>query len=207
MNKAIPFVIGAAAGSVITWLAVKGYYKRIADEEIESVVQRFKDRVDGTIVHSAGLSQVEPTEDTESVTTTASYENTTSYTIGGEEYAQILEDNGYSTEPGDENYAVFIGDQDEVVLPFVIAPEDFGDEGYDTKSFKYYADSILTDDEGEIVSDPESIIGTALSKFGVYEEDAVHVRDIEAEIDYEIIKVDEVFADINRGTLNVDSYE
>ena len=198
MNKAIPFVIGAAAGSLITWLAVKQYYKRIADEEIESVVERFKDR--------SAMTVAEHTEDDENVTT-ATYENTTSYTMDREEYSQLLEDNRYSTEPGDENYTVFMGDQDEVTPPFVIAPEDFGDEGYDTKSFKYYADSILTDDEGEIVSDPESIIGTALSKFGVYEEDAVHVRDIEAEIDYEIIKVDEVFADINRGTLNVDSYE
>ena len=198
MNKAIPFVIGVAAGSVVTWLITKDYYKRIADEEIESVVQRFKDRP----VMSSGLSIAEPHTEVESITTTASY------TINDDHYKQLLEDNGYSTEPGDENYAVFMGDGDEVTPPFVIAPEDFGDEGYETKSFKYYIDSVLTDDEGEIVSDPESVIGTALSKFGAYgEEDSVYVRDIEAEIDYEILKDDRAYADLNRRNSHVDTIE
>ena len=80
MNKVIPFVFGAAVGSVVTWLAVKQYYKRIADEEIESVVQRFKDRTksDGEIVHSAGLCVVEPKIENDA--------DTTNYTIQQEEY-------------------------------------------------------------------------------------------------------------------------
>jgi hypothetical protein len=201
MNKAIPFVIGAAAGSLATWLITKNYYKRIADEEIESVVERFRNRP------TSGLSVIEHDE-SEGEITTATYENTSSYTLEEDEYRQLLEDNGYSTEPGDENYAVFMGDGDEVTPPFVIAPEDYGDEGYETKSFKYYADSILTDDEGEIISDPESVIGTALSKFGVFgEEDSVYVRDIEAEVDYEILKDDRMYADLNRRNSDVDAIE
>jgi hypothetical protein len=202
MNKAIPFVIGAAAGSVITWLVVKEHYKRIADEEIESVVQRFKNRIGSDRVMTDGLSEIiEPVEEVETV-----YEDTSNFTIGSEEYHNLLEENGYSDEPGDENYAVFIGGED-VVPPFVIPPEEYGDEGYETKSFKYYADSVLTDEEGEIVADPESVIGQALSKFGVYEEDSVYVRDIEAEIDYEILKDERAFADISGRIKDVDSYE
>lgn len=206
MNKAIPFVIGAAAGSVITWLVVKEHYKRIADEEIESVVQRFKNRIGSDRIMTAGLSEVlEPVEEVESITTVA-YENTSNFTIGSEEYHDLLTENGYSDEPGDENYAVFIGGED-VVPPFVIPPEEYGDEGYETKSFKYYADSVLTDEEGEIVADPESVIGQALSKFGVYEEDSVYVRDIEAEVDYEILKDERAYADISGRIMDVDSYE
>lgn len=202
MNKAIPFVIGAAAGSVITWLVVKEHYKRIADEEIESVVQRFKDRIGSDRVMTAGLSEIiEPVEEVETV-----YEDTSNFTIGSEEYHDLLAENGYSDEPGDENYAVFIGGED-VVPPFVIPPEEYGDEGYETKSFKYYADSVLTDEEGEIIADPESVIGQALSKFGVYEEDSVYVRDIEAEVDYEILKDERAFADISGRIKDVDSYE
>ena len=202
MNKAIPFVIGAAAGSVITWLVVKEHYKRIADEEIESVVQRFKNRIGSDRVMTAGLSEIiEPVEEVETV-----YEDTSNFTIGSEEYHNLLEENGYSDEPGDENYAVFIGGED-VVPPFVIPPEEYGDEGYETKSFKYYADSVLTDEEGEIIADPESVIGQALSKFGVYEEDSVYVRDIEAEVDYEILKDERAFADISGRIKDVDSYE
>ena len=201
MNKVIPFVLGAAAGSVVTWLAVKQYYKRIADEEIESVVERFKNR-ERT---SAGLSVAEPHTETESVTTTATYENTANYTMQKEEYEKLLEDNGYSSTPGDDNYAVFTGDDGDTP-PFVIAPEDFGETGFDTKTFKYFKDFVLTDDEGEIVLDPENIIGDALSRFGAYgDDDAVYVRNSDVECDYEILKDERTFKEIYGGLIDDDA--
>ena len=44
MDKAIIFIIGAGIGSLITWKIVEEKYKKIADEEIESVIERFKNR-------------------------------------------------------------------------------------------------------------------------------------------------------------------
>lgn len=195
MNKVIPFVIGVTAGSIVTWLVTKNYYKRIADEEIESVVSRFKNRT----VATAGLSQVEPTDDTETTTTVASYENTTGYTMDKKEYDKLLEDNGYSSTPGDENYAVFT-DENGDVPPFVISPEDFGETGYDTKTWKYFKDFVLTDEEGEIVLEPENIIGDALSHFGAYEDDAVYVRNADVECDYEILKDERLFSETYGGS-------
>lgn len=197
MKKVIPFVLGAAAGSLATWLAVKGYYKRIADEEIESVVQRFKDRQ----VTTAGLSIVEPVEKFECETTVAEFTQEEK-----DEYEQLLEDNGYSANPGDENYAVFNDfTDDENMKPFVIAPEDFGELGYDTKSWKYYKDFVLTDEEGEVVLDPENIIGDALSHFGAYEDDVVHVRNMDVECDYEIFKDERTFSEICGGSVDDDA--
>ena len=191
MNKVIPFVLGAAAGSVVTWLAVKQYYKRIADEEIESVVERFKDR------KTTELIAVEP----KAVDVP---ENTTNYTIQQEEYKKLLEDNGYSAEPGDENYAAFMDDED--TPPFVIAPEDFGESGFDTKSWKYFKDFVLTDEEGEIVLDPENIIGDALTRFGAYEsDDAVYVRNLDVECDYEILKDERTFKQVYGGSIEDDA--
>ena len=46
MDKAIIFIIGAGIGSLITWKIVEEKYKKIADEEIESVIERFKNRED-----------------------------------------------------------------------------------------------------------------------------------------------------------------
>ena len=200
MNKVIPFVLGAAAGSLVTGLAVKQYYKHIADEEIESVVQRFKDRTksDGEIVHSAGLCVVEPKIESDT--------DTESYTIQQEEYKKLLEDNGYSAIPGDDNYAVFDDySDDENMKPFVIAPEDFGELGYDTKSWKFYKDFVLTDEEGEVVLDPENIIGDALSHFGAYEDDVVHVRNMDVECDYEIFKDERTFSEICGGSVDDDA--
>ena len=197
MKKVIPFVLGAAAGSLATWLAVKGYYKRIADEEIESVVQRFKDRQ----VTTAGLSIVEPVEKFECETTVAEFTQEEK-----DEYEQLLEDNGYSANPGDENYAVFNDfTDDENMKPFVIAPEDFGELGYDTKSWKYYKDFVLTDEEGEVVLDPENIIGDALSHFGAYEDGVVHVRNMDVECDYEIFKDERTFSEICGGSVDDDA--
>ena len=194
MNKVIPFVIGAAVGSITTWLVTKNYYKRIADEEIESVVQRFKNRP----VTTAGLSIVEPHTEVESETTIASY------TVDKEAYDKLLEDNGYSSNPGDPNYAVFM--DDEETPPFVIAPEDFGETGYDTKSWKYYRDFVLTDEEGEIVLDPENIIGDALSHFGAYgTDDAVYVRNLDVECDYEILKDERTFSATYGGSVDDDA--
>lgn len=198
MNKVIPFVIGAAAGSIVTWLAVKQYYKRIADEEIESVVERFKDKT------TAGLSVVEPHTETESVTTVASYQNTASYTMEKEEYNKLLAENGYSSIPGDDDYAVFT-DDDGNTPPFVIAPEDFGEEGYDTKTWKYFKDFVLTDEEGDVVLDPENIIGDALSHFGKYEDDAVYVRNMDVECDYEILKDERLFSETYGGSVDDDA--
>lgn len=198
MNKVIPFVIGAAVGSITTWLVTKNYYKRIADEEIESVVQRFKAKtnIDGEVVHSAGLCVVEPKIESDV--------DTSKYTIQQEEYKKLLEDNGYSTNPGDENYAVFM--DDEETPPFVIAPEDFGETGYDTKSWKYYRDFVLTDEEGEIVLDPENIIGDALSHFGAYgTDDAVYVRNLDVECDYEILKDERTFSATYGGSVDDDA--
>lgn len=197
MNKVIPFVLGAAAGSVATWLAVKQYYKRIADEEIESVVQRFKDRQ----VTTAGLSIVEPIKEVECETTVAEYTQEEK-----DEYEKLLEDNGYSANPGDENYAVFMDfSDDENMKPFVIAPEDFGELGYDTKTWKYYKDFVLTDEEGDVVLDPENIIGDALSHFGAYEDDAVYVRNMDVECDYEILKDERTFSATYGGSIDDDA--
>ena len=62
--------------------------------------------------------------------------------------------------------------------PYVIAPEEFGEEyEYDTISLTYYSDRVLTDDDDEIVEDVEDVVGfESLESFGEYEDDSVFVR-------------------------------
>ena len=94
---------------------------------------------------------------------------------------------------------------DENMKPFVIAPEDFGELGYDTKTWKYYKDFVLTDEEGDVVLDPENIIGDALSHFGAYEDDAVYVRNMDVECDYEILKDERTFSATYGGSIDDDA--
>ncbi len=88
--------------------------------------------------------------------------------------------------------------------PYVIPPEDFGEEGdYEIKSLTYYADGVLTDDWDNVIEDIDELIGEeSLTHFGEYEDDSVFVRDDQMKIDYEILRDVRNFADIprrNRG--------
>ena len=212
MNKAIFFIFGAATGSLVTWAIIRERYKRIADEEIESVVQRFKDREkQEELMHSAGLSIVEPCSKNTGVTTTASY------TIDSEEYEKIVNELGYtndemdellndpstSVEKTDDGCEIFVGVDKERIEPYTISPVEYGESyDYDTKSWTYYADFVLTDEVGEIVNNPEDIIGDALLHFGEYEEDSVYVRNENIECDYEILKHEKTFSEINGSEMN-----
>ena len=44
MKNLLYFVTGAAIGSVVTWKLIEKKYKDLADEEIESVKETFKNR-------------------------------------------------------------------------------------------------------------------------------------------------------------------
>ena len=44
LNKVFIFAAGAIIGSVVTWKIVKTKYEQIANEEIESVKERFRNR-------------------------------------------------------------------------------------------------------------------------------------------------------------------
>ena len=199
MHKTIAFVLGAAAGSLLTWKLVEKKYKKIADEEITSVVERFKNReklndfcenADHVIYASKDIvSSIEQPKDCVKT-----------------EYAKTVQELGYSddnTENDDCTIPIETGP--EKVEPFVISPEEYGDiDDYDTKSWTYYSDSVLTDETGEIVSDPEIIIGDGLLHFGDYEDDSVYVRNDNIGCDYEILKHDKTFSEIYNKYNRVD---
>ena len=100
-----------------------------------------------------------------------------------------------------ENYTdgvkeVYMSEYDDGnVAPFVISPDEFG-EMFDTETWIYYADSVMANEDGEIIYDVEHTIGDALTQFGKYEDDAVCVRNIGKECDYEILKHDKSYSEI-----------
>ena len=75
--------------------------------------------------------------------------------------------------------------------PYVIPPEDFGDDpDYKTVSLTYYADKVLTDEDNHVINPGriDDLIGEdSLTHFGEYEEDSVFVRNEKRKTDYEIL--------------------
>ena len=82
--------------------------------------------------------------------------------------------------------------------PYVIPPEEFGElDDYDQISLTYYEDNYLANDRKELVTDVEGIIGwDNINRIGEYEDDAIHVRNDELKIDYEILQVAYNYSDV-----------
>ena len=199
MKNLLCFVAGAAIGSVVTWKLIEKKYKDLADEEIESVIETFKNRkpritkdnVKETVEKVINKYK-EPKEIVEDIVTSERY------SIENEE--EIDEDD-------ESNYTVNIDNDIEVVTPYVITPEQFGEYNeYGTKTLTYYADNVLTDEIDNPITSEEMVtmIGPdALDHFGEYEDDSVYIRDEINEMDYEILKSEKKFSEIpERGRAN-----
>lgn len=173
MNKVFIFTLGAAAGSLLTWKIVDEKYRRLAEEEIEAVREHYKNKNEKILVETNELDNVE------------------------REYTKHVTDLGYVSTDVRE---VYIEPGVDTIEPFVISPDEYGEkDDFDTKSWTYYADGILADDDGEIVGDYENIIGDALEHFGDYEDDSVFVRNENVECDIEILKHNKTYDEANEG--------
>jgi hypothetical protein len=161
MNKIFIFVLGAAVGSFATWKFVENKYKRIAQEEIDSVKETF-----------SRIKKEQP-----SAEEVAEYE-----TIVDNYISNDMEKEGEHTKE--------INEEDYEVAPYVIAPEQYGEkEDYDTVTYTYYAgDGVLADYVDNPIDDYEDFLGKdPFTHFGEFEDDSVYIRNEARETDYEIL--------------------
>lgn len=186
MKNVIMFALGAATGSLITWKLVEKKYKDLADEEIASVVERFKNR-----------EKEEMEQHTEIVREFLEDEFVPEDQNGNEELQEEVEKLGYFySDEGVtlDKYTVKVDNGEEFVAPYIISPQEYGEkDDWDIKSWEYYSDGVLVDETGEIVGNPGDIIGNALEHFGDYDDDSVYVRNENIECDYEILKLEKNF--------------
>lgn len=169
LSKVFIFTLGAAVGSFVTWKIVKTKYKQIAQEEIDSVIEKFAPRKEYE-------PNKEGTDEEEKV----------------EEYFSKVEDLGYTNYSGNaEAKGMSNTKTNDKKPPYVIPPEEFGekeDEGYETETLFYYTDGVLADEADNEIEDVESVVGCdSLTRFGEYEDDSVFVRNEQHRTDYEIL--------------------
>lgn len=177
LSKFFIFTTGAIVGSVVTWRILKSYYEKIANEEIESVKETFKERYQND------------TEDDANDIPEEKHPGHISNVIEDfkKEYKQLTEEYTSTEEV-----------TDLTKRPYIISPEDFGERaGYDAETLTYYADGVLTYDTGEPVDDVDDVVGLGFeSHFGEYEDDSVHVRNEKYETDYEILRDLQNYSDV-----------
>ena len=166
LNNLFIFIAGAAIGSVVTLKVVKTKYERISQEEIESVKAAYAKRYEANEEISKGLA--------DGVNEAL-------------EYVNLVSNEGYLTEDNKEGEQMSMDIEDESV-PYVIPPEEFDEAGYETLSYTYYANKVLTDEQDRPVEDVDEIVGLgSLETFGEYEDDSVFVRNDAMQLDIEIL--------------------
>ncbi len=187
------FAAGAAIGSAVTWKVVKTKYEQIAREEIESVKEAFADRL----------------ADIQGETSEQTVENESDEDTGRSEQIDWDKLEDLDEEDEEEEYVPTRDDLNEYATlassytnekggakkmeraPYVIAPYDFGElDGYSQIELTYYeGDDTLEDDEYNIITDRDELLGPkALTTFGEYEDDAVFVRNERLRTDFQILK-------------------
>lgn len=181
MVNVLLFAAGALIGSAVTYKFVEKKFKKIADEEIASVKEMYK-------------KKVEKTDDDLPETIK---NPTTPRTMMIKEAFDICKDNGYLNKNEKKEK-----EAEDMTNPYVISPEDFDENGYDTLTLIYYADEVLADEADNIIEEDEIenlICIEALSSFGDYgEDDSVYVRNDDRELDIEILLDSRKFSEINR---------
>lgn len=166
----LAFVAGAAAGSFAAWKLLEKKYKRIADEEIESVKEMF-----GRKMQKNEAEEKVAEEETK--------------------YGDVVSSLGYVKETKNEEVQEDMASDAKV---YVISPEAFGEYGYDTVSLTYYADEILTyATDNKIIKNVDEVVGhNSLKTFGEYEDDSVFVRNENMKKDFEILLDTRRYSDI-----------
>ena len=182
MKNLFIFLAGAALGACGTYVFLDKKYAKRADEEIESVKKAYGLGEDKNV-----CEEEEETLRPEEVTPTPAFEQAEEKIKNFEKvnYSKIAR--AYVDGPTDDD------DEEEADIELIL-PDEFGTfSDYDAVTYTYYAgDGVLEDEfKDEIIEDIESVIGTeALSHFGDFEEDVVHVRNNVLKMDIEICRVD-----------------
>ena len=209
MNKTvigiISFAAGAAIGSVATFVSIKNKYEQIAKEEIEEVREVYMNAIRKTKDVDDEHEESAPINEAPKVAELKSYKDVMNES-GYINYGNITEAEGEemvkekTKEIVEECNDMLKKTEDKVNKnkPYVIHPDDFGDD-YNTITLVYYKDDVVTTyDTGEVLTDKEveDLIGEeSLSHFGEYEEDSVFVRNDARKIDYEILRSEETYSD------------
>ena len=171
------FAAGVVAGAVAGAYLVKDKVMADAKQEIEEVREYYKSKKESKKeekpVEEKEETKVEEKEEYQEIT-----RNYTNYNKIEETPKQAVND-----------------------MPYMINPEDFGEEeGYDTLTLTYFADKVLVDDVDDVIDDPDPVVG--LENLKVFEEfnaSAIYVRNDIWKTDFEILKDDWEWKDIEAG--------
>lgn len=196
----ITYFLGATLGGASTILFLKGKYRREAEAEIEEIRKVYRERLD----------RYKPNHKKKDISSDKPNVEVFDMKSFHSDVQNIITKERRYTSSAPEIKPVEVEEETEVesTVPYAISPDEFNTKNdYSVVFLTYYADGILVDDAGDIVSIasgypeedgysaldmPEEI----LDHMGEYIEDVVYCRDDNLGIDYEITSDPRNYSDI-----------
>lgn len=182
--KVLIFATGVVVGSIMTARLIKDKYEKIAESEIADMRDYYNEKrkklsvlTEDTISkeESSGITDDEKEEYDRQLT------NYNKMFVSGEETKNVVEEEEDNEESDD--------DEDNGIT--LLHPQEFGTlDDYETAFLEYYTDGYVIDEFGDVVDDPERLLGKeALGAIGKYSEDVIHVRNESEMTDFEVLKI------------------
>lgn len=202
VNKAVvSYILGAGVGSLVTFVATKKYYQKIANEEIASVKE-------SVLKKNAKLYSVEADKDDqddeveESETDEEKMTNYSKIYQGGGEVDGILNTLAEKEHPDDDEKPK----KKSRKAPRIIKAEDYDSypEYRKLTVFYFIGDGIIADEDDETELEGfgfyNDLVGKCLDKYGFADNDetVIFVRNEQIMADFEIMKNFGTFADVRK---------
>lgn len=193
------FAAGAVAGTVAGIGISKRHFEAIAAQEINEVRDYYrkanKELADQLVDKTSDIKEEQAEEPAEK-----SIEEETK-----KEYDNIIKYGNYvTTEEIDDEEDDYSDDE-----PYIIDPSEFGNNGnYATQTCTYFADGVLVDDVDEVIEDPEKLVGNLhVDIFRDFDATSVYVRNDWMKMDFEILKDDWFWSDLDNVPSNPETYK
>lgn len=185
MKHVIAFILGAAIGSIVTWQILDKKYLKLAQDEIDSVKERFSMPKNDKYIGPQDSDEAKNEKETK-------YEKV----LGNEGYSGWRDEDEAEPDEDDEEDepcqepSSFTNARGTWRDPYVIPPENFGElDDYTTISLMYFIDGTLADDNDEIIDNIEDTVPADFADhFGEFDDDVVYVRNERLKVDYEILR-------------------
>lgn len=203
MKNALIFLGGAAVGSLAATLYFKRKmvileedYQRIANDEINKYVEDFDLSVKNADKIEMGYPYGD--KDIQIISDVPIVEYSSGIDMGNDEdkYAEIVKKyNGQEENTSDED------GEDEQVAPYIITPDEYGDNEYTTRTLTAFTDKVILDEDNCLFDTnyfEKDIMKTLYSKKNI--DSSIFVRDDNEKVDYEIIKEKISFEDFTKLT-------
>ena len=208
-EKLLYLVIGGVAGSIATIFVTKPKHKEQIDR-LEEELEKYENQMDKEVakVRKAILEGFE--DEGKNDKSSDEYDEDDNEKLKKisnrivrdvkkakvkPDMKKIIAENGYQEEEDDEPVANEVPEEDD--SPFVeyddieiITEEEYGEwPDYDKEEYYFTRDGILTDDQGNVIEDVDSIVGyDSLNQLNQYDDEVIHVRNHQMKSDIAIFK-------------------